>query len=194
MTRTQALQALSQQSHSTLFMTLTAAFSVLLARYSGQSDICIGSPIANRSRVELEPLIGFFVNTLVLRTQIDGGQSFHELLAQVRSTTLDAYAHQDVPFVQLVELLKPERHTSHSPLFQVMLVLQNTPQGALELPGLTLEPVQVQGTTAKFDLTLNITETTQQAGQTGQSGKQTRWQRRDVPGIWVESLYLRGAD
>ncbi|WP_229212480.1 condensation domain-containing protein, partial [Duganella sp. HH105] len=98
-------------------MTLTAAFNVLLSRYAGQDDICIGTPIANRNRAETEGLIGFFVNTLVLRTQVDHGASFLQLLDQVRGNTLDAYAHQDVPFEQLVDVLKPERHTSHSPLF-----------------------------------------------------------------------------
>ncbi|HEY9131416.1 MAG TPA: SDR family NAD(P)-dependent oxidoreductase, partial [Dyella sp.] len=107
-----ALKALGQRSQSTLFMTLCAAFNVLLARYSGQTDICVGTPIANRNRADIEGLVGFFVNTLVLRTQVDLAQDFGQLLRQVRQHTLDAYAHQDVPFEQLVEALQPERHTS----------------------------------------------------------------------------------
>ncbi|MGC1376637.1 MAG: amino acid adenylation domain-containing protein [Anaerolineales bacterium] len=155
---TAGLKALNKQTQTTLFMALAAAFDILLARYSGQDDICIGAPIANRNRAEIEALIGFFVNTLALRVQVDGTASFEELLQRVRAVTLDAYAHQDVPFEQLVGVLKPERHTSHSPLFQVMLALQNAPMGRLELPGLTLQPVTAENATAKFDLTLNITE------------------------------------
>jgi amino acid adenylation domain-containing protein len=155
---TAKLHALSRSAQGTLFMTLTAAFNVLLARYTGQSDICIGTPIANRNRAEIEPLIGFFVNTLVLRTQVDSHQSFSQLLQQVRSTTLDAYSHQDLPFEQLVETLRPERHASHSPLFQVVLALQNAPMGSLDLPGLTLEPLAADGISAKFDLILTLTE------------------------------------
>ena len=155
---TAGLQALGQQVQGTLFMTLAAAFNVLLARYAGQNDICIGTPIANRNRAELEPLIGFFVNTLVLRARVDGDMPFAALLQQVRATTLDAYAHQDLPFEQLVDAVKPERHTSHSPLFQVLLVLDNAPMGALELPGLSLQPVFAENTTAKFDLTLRLME------------------------------------
>ncbi|WP_373994908.1 amino acid adenylation domain-containing protein, partial [Duganella sp. HH105] len=157
-TTTAALNALSRQKQSTLFMTLTAAFNVLLSRYAGQDDICIGTPIANRNRAETEGLIGFFVNTLVLRTQVDHGASFLQLLDQVRGNTLDAYAHQDVPFEQLVDVLKPERHTSHSPLFQVMLALQNAPMDALTLPGLTLQAMGGEGVQAKFDLTFTFTE------------------------------------
>ncbi|NKI72832.1 non-ribosomal peptide synthetase, partial [Collimonas pratensis] len=113
---TTRLHVLGKQKQSTLFMSLTAVFAILLSRYSGQSDICIGTPIANRNRTETEGLIGFFVNTLVLRTQIDDCASFTQLLEDVRETTLDAYAHQDVPFEQLVETLKPERSSSHHPL------------------------------------------------------------------------------
>jgi non-ribosomal peptide synthetase component F len=112
-------------------MTLLTAFVILLSRYSGQEDIIIGSPISNRNRVALEPLIGFFVNTLVLRTRLEGNPTFIELLQQVRQMALDAYAHQDVPFDQLVETLQPQRHLSHSPLFQVMFVLQNSPSSKL---------------------------------------------------------------
>jgi amino acid adenylation domain-containing protein len=159
---TSCLYTLGKRTQTTLFMTLCAAFTVLLSRYSGQRDICIGTPIANRNHAEIEPLIGFFVNTLVLRTQIDNSTSFEELLQQMRTTTLEAIAHQDVPFEQLIEVLKPERHLSHAPLFQAMLVLQNAPMGALELPGLTLESVAVERNTSKFDLTLNVIEDDEQ--------------------------------
>ncbi|MFC5743201.1 condensation domain-containing protein, partial [Dyella tabacisoli] len=152
------LQALSRKTQSTMFMTLCAAFNVLLARYSGQNDICIGTPIANRNRADIEGMIGFFVNTLVLRTEVDLSLGFTDLLKQVRTNTLDAYTHQDVQFEQLVEALQPERHASYSPLFQVMLVLQNAPMNKLALPGLQLELVSSESTTAKFDLTLALTE------------------------------------
>jgi non-ribosomal peptide synthetase component F len=133
----QKLKFLSQRSGVTLFMILLAAFQTLLYRYTGQSDICIGSPIANRNRSETEGLIGFFVNTLVLRTDLSGNPSFQELLGRVREVALGAYAHQDLPFEQLVEALQPERSLSHQPLFQVMFILQNSPMPSLELPGLT---------------------------------------------------------
>ncbi|NEO46167.1 MAG: amino acid adenylation domain-containing protein, partial [Moorea sp. SIO4A3] len=156
---TQKLQQLSRNSGSTLFMTLQAAFATLLYRYSGQSDLLIGSPIANRNRREIEPLIGFFVNTLVLRTRFDDHPSFSELLRQVRETTLKAYEHQDVPFEQVVEALQPQRSLSHAPLFQVMFILQNAPMGKLELPGLSLSQLNQHSTMAKFDLTLSMMET-----------------------------------
>src|SRR6185503_17251266 len=111
------LKALGQARGATLFMTLLAAFKVLLARYSGQGDIAVGTPIANRTRPELERLIGFFVNTLVLRTEVQPEQSFEQVLAQVRQGALSAYEHQDLPFEKLVELLQPTRSMSHSPLF-----------------------------------------------------------------------------
>ncbi|MBP1599408.1 MAG: Glutamate-1-semialdehyde aminotransferase, partial [Acidobacteria bacterium] len=155
---TQALKNLSRREGVTLFMTLLAAFQTQLHRYSGQEDIAVGSPIANRSREELEPLIGFFVNTLVLRTKLDGNPSFRELLARVREVALNAYAHQNLPFEKLVEELKPERDPSRSPLFQVMMVLQNTTNPTLELPGLGVEPLFGETETAKFDLTLFLTE------------------------------------
>ncbi|SMC29919.1 amino acid adenylation domain-containing protein, partial [Andreprevotia lacus DSM 23236] len=153
-----SLSGLAGQYGATPFMLLTAAFQWLLARYSGQRDICIGTPIANRNRAELENLIGFFVNTLVLRAHIDPQQPFDELLGQVRASTLAAYAHQDLPFEQLVEALNPVRDPSHSPLFQVLLVLQNQPMQSADLAGLTLTPVEVPVTAAKFDLTVNILE------------------------------------
>jgi amino acid adenylation domain-containing protein len=152
------LRRLSRREGATLFMTLLAAWKTLLARYSGQEDIVVGTPIANRNRAETESLIGFFVNTLVLRNNLAGTQSFRELLKQVRETTLGAYTHQDLPFEKLVEELQPERSLSHSPLFQVMFVLQNASRGQLELPELELKPVNSDTRTSKFDLSLDIAE------------------------------------
>ena len=155
---TAQLQQLSQREGTTLFMTLLAAWQVLLMRYSGQCDISVGTPVAGRTRAEVEPLIGFFVNTLVLRTGMSGGESFREMLAKVREVCLGAYAHQDVPFEMLVEQLQPARSLSHSPLFQVMFALQNTPVQSLNLPGVTLERVEVESRTAIYDLTLAMAE------------------------------------
>ncbi|MBW4632891.1 MAG: amino acid adenylation domain-containing protein [Iphinoe sp. HA4291-MV1] len=163
---TQKLKTLSQQSGVTLFMTLLAAFSTLLSRYSTQEDIVIGSAIANRNRSEIESLIGFFANTLVLRTDLSGNPSFNELLQRVREITLAAYDHQDLPFEKLVEELQPERTLSHAPLFQVMFVLQNALEGKLEMPGLTITPLELEEVTANFDLTLSMEET--QAGLSGE--------------------------
>jgi len=160
-----ALKTLSQQEGSTLFMTLLAAFKTLLHHYTGSSDIVVGSPIANRNHSEIEGLIGFFVNTLVLRTNLGANPSFRELLRQVREIALGAYAHQDVPFEQLVEKLQPRRDLSHTPLFQVMFGLQNTQRSEIELPGLILSSLQSDSGTAKFDLGLEIIETT--SGLTG---------------------------
>jgi len=143
----------------TPFMFLLALFQTLLHRYSGQDDILVGSPIANRTISETEKLIGFFVNTLVLKSDFSDQPDFRTLLRRVRETTLSAYAHQDVPFEQLVDTLQPERDMSHSPLFQVAFILQNTPLEKLELADLTLSPVQAESRTAKYDLTLNTSET-----------------------------------
>ncbi len=155
----EALKSLSHQVGGTLFMTLLAALQVLLARYSGQHDILIGTPIANRTRPELENLIGFFVNTLVLRSDLSQNPSFQELLAQVKETTLGAYAHQDLPFEQIVDLVRPERDLSRSPLFQVLFVLQNTPRVMVELPDLQIRPLDSTHVTAKFDLSFILDET-----------------------------------
>ncbi|MEH1894385.1 MAG: amino acid adenylation domain-containing protein [Nostoc sp.] len=156
-----ALNKLSQQHGSTLFMTLLAAFQTLLWRYTGSEDIVVGSPIANRDRTELEGLIGFFANTIALRTNLADNPTFEELLARVRTNLLGAYAHQDLPFEQLVEELQPQRNLSYTPVFQVMFVLQNTPMSVFELPGLTISPLTIDNGSAKFDLTLEITETPQ---------------------------------
>ncbi len=153
------LGALSRREEVTLFMTLLAAFQLLLARYTGQKDIVVGSPIAGRTRVETEGLIGFFVNTLVLRTDLSGDPTVRELLGRVREVTLGAYAHQEVPFEKLVEELAPRRDLSRSPLFQVMLVLQNAPLPALSLGDLKLDVLEIEQTTAKFELTLSLGET-----------------------------------
>lgn len=153
------LKALAPQYNVSLFMLLLAAFKVLLYRYTSQDDISVGSAIAGRNRSELEPLIGFFVNTLVLRSRLDGTMRFSDFLAQVRTTTLDAYAHQELPFDKLVEVLQPTRTSSHTPLFQVMFVLQNAPMETLALPGLTLEVLAADTRAAKFDLTLACLET-----------------------------------
>ncbi|WDD36886.1 amino acid adenylation domain-containing protein (plasmid) [Nostoc sp. UHCC 0926] len=157
---TDRLVKLSQEQGCTLFMTLLAAYDILLYRYTGQEDILVGSPIANRNRNEIEGLIGFFVNTLVMRTDLADNPSFSELLSRVREVALSAYAHQDLPFEMLVEALQPERDLSYTPLFQVMFVLQNAPMSALELTGLTVTPLMTEATTAKFDLTLSMQNTT----------------------------------
>jgi len=151
---TASLKELSQKSGTTLFMTLMAAYVTLLFRYSGQEDILLGTPIANRNNLDIEGLIGFFVNTLVMRTRLEGNPSFCELLTQVRSTCLDAYANQDVPFEQIIETLKIERSLSHSPLFQVMFALQNAPMELLETPELAITPLPLNRVNAKFDLSL----------------------------------------
>ncbi len=139
-------------------MTLLAAFQTLLYRYTRQEDIVVGTPIAGRTRSELEDLIGFFVNTLVLRTRLSDNPPFRELLSRVRTIALEAYEHQDLPFEKLVEELHPQRIPGYSPLFQVMFVLENTPKSILELSGLQIESLPVDTGTAKFDLTLTIRE------------------------------------
>ena len=139
-------------------MTLLAAFAVLLARYSGRDDVVVGSPTAGRRDVDLENLIGFFVNTLVLRTDLSGDPTFRELLDRVRGTTLGAYDHQEVPFEKIIADLHVPRSLSHTPLFQVMFILQNAPRQRLELPGLRLEEIEFDPGTAKFDLTVDMAE------------------------------------
>jgi len=153
------LTKLSQEQGVTFFMTLLAAFDTLLYRYTGQSDILVGSPIANRDRSEIEGLIGFFVNTLVMRTNLAGEPSFSELLTRVREMAMDAYAHQNLPFEMLVEALQPQRDLSHTPLFQVMFALQNAPMPQVELTGLSVTPLIAESATAKFDLSLSMQNT-----------------------------------
>lgn len=160
-TLTDALQSLSQQEGITLFMVLLATFKTLLYRYTNQTDLLIGTPVANRTHTETENLLGCFVNTLVLRTDLSNEPSFREVLARVRQTALSAYAHQDLPFEQLVKELQPERTLSHTPLFQVMFVFQEAPMLALQLPNLTLAPLMIDNETAKFDLTLYLEDTKQ---------------------------------
>ncbi|MEH2159809.1 MAG: amino acid adenylation domain-containing protein [Nostoc sp.] len=157
---TASLKELSHKSGTTLFMTLMAAYATLLFRYSGQEDILLGTPIASRNQQDIEGLIGFFVNTLVMRTRLEGNPSFSKLLMQVRSACMDAYANQDVPFEQIVEALQIERSLSHSPLFQVMFALQNAPIEQLETPDLAIAPLHLDNVNAKFDLTLQMWENT----------------------------------
>ncbi|MBA3947793.1 MAG: amino acid adenylation domain-containing protein, partial [Herpetosiphonaceae bacterium] len=157
-TLTKPLKVLSQGEGATLFMTLLAAFQTLLHRYTGQTDLLVGSPIAGRTRTETEALIGCFVNTLVLRTELAGNPRFRALIRQVRDTAFQAYAHQDLPFEMVVEAVHPARDLSRSPLFQVMFVFQNTPQDVITLPGLRLQPLSIDSSMAKFDLTLTMIE------------------------------------
>jgi amino acid adenylation domain-containing protein len=151
-------KALSQREGVTLFMTLIAAFKVLLHRYTGEADLLVGTPIAGRNRREVEGLIGVFINTLVLRTDLSGEPTFRELLARVKEVALGAYANQDVPFEKLVEELQPERDMSRSPLFQVMFVLQNAPMPAFKKGDLVMSPLVIEGVTSKFDMTLSLME------------------------------------
>jgi amino acid adenylation domain-containing protein len=155
---TRSLKALGKRHGTTLFMTLLAAWGSLLSRLSGQSDIVIGAPVANRSRAELEPLVGFFVNTLALRLDLADSPSVGQLLQRVKEQTIAAQQHQDLPFEQVVELAKPVRSLSHTPLFQVVFNWNNTDGGEIELPGLTLATLDGGHHVAKFDLTLNLTE------------------------------------
>jgi len=153
-----ALKELSRQEGVTLFMMLLAAFTTLLYRYSGQDDLVVGTPIAGRNREELEALIGFFVNTLPLRTSLAGNPSFRELLTRVKETSLGAYAHQELPFEKIVEAIQPVRSLSHSPIFQVMFALQNQPRATFTLPGLEVAHLKRDYDTAKFDLSLFMSE------------------------------------
>jgi len=164
-TLTDALNQFSQREDATLFMTLLAAFNLLLYHYTDQEDILIGSPIANRNRAELEGMLGLFVNTLVLRNNLSGDPSFRELLHRVREVTLDAYAHQDLPFEMLVEELQPERDLSRNPLYEVMFILQNTPTSVQEASSLTVRTLQFDSGTAQLDIFLSMSES--QQGLTG---------------------------
>ena len=153
-----ALGELSRGANVTLFMSLLAAFNVLLHRYSGQDDIVVGTPISNRTAVETEAMIGLFINTLALRTDLSGNPSFRQLLRRVRETALGAYTHQDLPFEQLLHHIRLERQLAYTPLFQVMFAFQTKPAQALEIAGLRLRPIEMDHGTAKFDLTLSVVE------------------------------------
>jgi amino acid adenylation domain-containing protein len=153
-----AAEDLARRCDATLFMVLLAAFQALLGRYSGQDDIVVGSPIANRNRAEIEPLAGFFVNSLVLRGDLSGDPSFADLLARTRRTALEAYSHQDLPFERLVEELRPERRLAENPLFQVMCAMQNAPLREIGLPGLRFSPVDLSFPATRFDLEIHFSQ------------------------------------
>ncbi|MGH9361680.1 MAG: TauD/TfdA family dioxygenase, partial [Thermoanaerobaculia bacterium] len=167
------LRALGRQRGATPFMTALAALAALLGRVTGQRDVLVGTDVANRNRLEIENLIGFFVNILLLRVDLSGDPSFGELVDRARETALGAYAHQDMPFDRLVEELQPRRGLSPTPLFQVLLVLQNAARGSLRLPGLELTPLPLDSATSKFDLTLILDE----AGE-------------EIAGSWIYSTEL----
>ncbi|HET7287503.1 MAG TPA: AMP-binding protein, partial [Pyrinomonadaceae bacterium] len=154
------IKALSRQQGATLFMTLVAGFQALLYRYTGQDDFVIGTPVANRGRQEVEPLIGFFVNLLVLRSELNAEMTFVDHLRRVRETALDAYAHQDLPFEKLVEELQPERDLSRSPVFQVLFTMQNAPTGMLspDLAGVELSVMNIERGISRYDLGVTMVE------------------------------------
>ena len=152
------MKRVSRENQATLYMTLLAAFGVLLSRYSGQEDIVVGSPIANRQEAQLEGLIGFFVNSLVMRIRMKGGMSFRELLSEVRRTALEAYEHQDVPFERLVEELSPERSLNRTPIFQVSFALQNAPWEPQRMKKLEVEQVMSEESLVRFDLEVHAFE------------------------------------
>jgi amino acid adenylation domain-containing protein len=152
------IQDLSRANGVTLFMTLLAAFQTLLYRYSGQTDILVGTPIANRNHCDVEGMLGVFVNTLVLRTKLSGGLSFRELLTSARDTCLEAYTHQDLPFEKLVEELRPERDPRHTPIFQTMFVLQNVPLRPREASAWSPMAMTMENGASQFDLSLNVQE------------------------------------
>ncbi|MEH2128457.1 condensation domain-containing protein [Nostoc sp.] len=160
-TLSEKLKALNQRQGITLFMILLAAFQTLLHWYTDQEDIVVGTDIANRNQAETKELIGFFVNQLVLRTDLSGNPTFVELLERVREMTLEAYAHQDLPFDKLVDVLNPKRELNRTPLFQVKIVLENTQTPSLQLPGLSIKSLKVENKTVQFDLLLELNETEQ---------------------------------
>ncbi|MFN2529809.1 MAG: amino acid adenylation domain-containing protein [Pyrinomonadaceae bacterium] len=155
-----SLNTLSKCEGVTLYMTMLAAFQTLLFRYTGQEHLVVGTPIAGRNRIEIEGLIGFFVNTLAMRTNVSRNPKFLQLLGRVKAVALEAYAHQDLPFEKLVEELNPERNVNHTPIFQVMFGMQNSPSETMTVAGLTIKHMPVATDTAKFDLTLFVAETT----------------------------------
>ncbi|KAF9944718.1 hypothetical protein BGZ72_002060, partial [Mortierella alpina] len=185
---TRALQQLSQKHGVTLFMTLLSAWSAVLSRLSGQEDVVIGIPSANRSRPETEPLIGLFVNTLALRIDLSSQPSTRTLLERVRNGTLAAFSHQDLPFEQVVEIVQPPRTMDHTPLFQVMMVWQNNEDGDLDLPGLQVSSYEFDYNAAKFDLTLALSESAD--GITGTLGYATSLFDRDTIERHVGYLHM----
>src|SRR5579864_6605399 len=150
------LEELGRREGLTLFMVLLGGLQVVLGRWAGQEDVAVGTPIANRNRLEVEGVIGFFVNTLVLRTRWGGEEKVKEVLRRIRGIVVEGYEHQDVPFEKLVEELAPERELNRTPLFQVMMTLQNAPREQLQMQGLELEGFGVSAAVAKFDLTVEI--------------------------------------
>jgi non-ribosomal peptide synthetase component F len=150
----ESIRNLSRRERVTTFMTVLAAFQVLLYRYTSQEDMVIGMPIGNRNRTEIEGLIGFFINTLVLRTDMSGDPTFQQLLQRVREVTLAAYAHQDLPFEKLVDEFQPRRDPSRNPLFQVAFTFQNASNEQLKLDGLRSSYLPVENLNSKFDLTV----------------------------------------
>jgi non-ribosomal peptide synthetase component F/acyl carrier protein len=155
---TRALKLFAHENGVTLYMVLLAGFQTLLYRYSGQEEILVGSPIAGRTQKETQLLIGFFVNTLVLKAKFDSGITFRQLIRQVKETTLEAYAHQELPFEKLVEELSPDRTSGRTPFFQAMFVFQNAPMPELELDSARLRTLELENDTAKFELTLSLGE------------------------------------
>ena len=155
---TDSIKQLTRSCGATLFMTLLASFQAFLFRLTGQEDICIGTPVAGRSRKETEALIGFFVNTVVMRTLISADESFRRLVERVRNMAIEAYGYLETPFEKVVEAVDPERSQGHSPLFQVLFALQTGPQEALQLGGATVQPLDIDAGTSKFDLTLSLQE------------------------------------
>src|SRR5262249_44746209 len=156
---TAGLKALSRRHGTTLFMTFLGSWAALLGRLSGQSEVVIGSPMANRGRREIEKLIGFFVNTLALRVDVSGSPRVVELLNRVKARSIAAQQHQDIPFEQVVEIVSPARSLAHSPLFQAMMVWQNTPEGTIEFPGVEIRAMETAPhVVSKFDLSLGLRE------------------------------------
>ncbi|MFN6565502.1 MAG: amino acid adenylation domain-containing protein [Nostoc sp. ChiSLP01] len=181
---TDALNALSRQEGTTLFMTLLAGFQTLLFNYTGQEDILVGAPISNRHRSELEGLIGFLLNTLVLRTNLSGSPSFRQLLGRVREVALSGYTHQDLPFEKLVDALQMKRDLNQNPLISVMFHLQNTPMPKLTVPGLTMNRLGIDNGTSKFDLYLELRETA--AGISGNLEYSTDLFKAETIAVMVE--------
>ncbi|WP_414517210.1 amino acid adenylation domain-containing protein [Nostoc sp. PCC 9305] len=183
---TDALNVLSRQEGTTLFMTLLAAFQTLLFRYTGQEDILVGAPISNRHRSELEGLIGFLLNTLVLRTNLSDSPSFRQLLSRVREVALSGYTYQDLPFEKLVDALQIERGLNQNPLISVMFNLQNTPTPKLTAPGLTMNRLEIDNGTSKFDLYLELRETA--AGISGNLEYNTDLFKAETIALMVENF------